>query len=177
LEDGRCWLGRLGGPFGLLGWLHLSELSSAEVLRSLGLGARLWATGDGRALELTVSGFCKQGRGWRIKFAEVGTPEAARALKGLALYVEEAALPELLEGQYYHHQLLGLPVFTPQGVSLGAVSAVLDLSGQDLLQVQGPVSFLVPLQASYLRVRAGSCVELDPPAGLIPNTAEGGGET
>jgi 16S rRNA processing protein RimM len=46
--------------------------------------------------------------------------------------------PPLPEGQYYHHQLLGLHVVTTGGKSLGTISEILPGQSNDNYIVAGP---------------------------------------
>ena len=47
--------------------------------------------------------------------------------------------PPLPEGEYYHHQLLGLRVVTEGGQALGVVSAVLETGANDVCVVRRPL--------------------------------------
>ena len=45
-------------------------------------------------------------------------------------------LPELPEGEYYHHQLLGLNVITDDGRELGALVDILETGANDVYTVR-----------------------------------------
>jgi 16S rRNA processing protein RimM len=66
----------------------------------------------------------------------VDTKEQADALKGTALYASRDRLPGLGEDEFYHADLIGLPVHDTGGAELGRVKAVFDHGAGDLLEVQ-----------------------------------------
>ncbi|WP_419808672.1 ribosome maturation factor RimM [Sphingomonas sp.] len=87
-------------------------------------------------------------RGNIARFAEVPDRSAAEALRGTALTVARSVLPALAEGEYYHADLIGLPVTTPDGVAIGRVVAVENFGAGDLIEIERPdgKQFMVPLR-------------------------------
>ena len=86
-----------------------------------------------RRFEIVVEGSSK---GLLIaRIAGISDRNAAEALRGLRLFVERAALPDLEEETYYHTDLIGLPVKDAEGVSLGVVRAIYDFGAGDFLEV------------------------------------------
>lgn len=83
------------------------------------------------------------------RFAEVADRTAAEALRGTALTVVRAELPPLGEGEYYHADLIGLPVVTPDGGAVGQVAAVENFGAGDVIEVERPDgrTFMAPLRA------------------------------
>ncbi len=116
----------------------------------------------------------KQGLGLTVQLAGTDTREAAMELRGRQVYAHDRELPRLDEGQYYYHELRGLRVEDAAGTVLGEVTDVLDTGVQDLLVVRHDSGeALVPLQASYVKVRRGLAVVLDgAPDGLIGGAAD-----
>ena len=70
-----------------------------------------------------------------LRFSGVETRDAAEALKGQRLYVARAALPEPAPGEYYHADLIGLRADTPDGQTIGHISAVLNYGAGDILEI------------------------------------------
>ena len=66
----------------------------------------------------------------------VNTREEAEELRGAIIQVPAESLPELPEGQYYHHQLVGLRVMTTDGRKLGVLQDVLPTGGNDVYVVR-----------------------------------------
>ena len=85
-------------------------------------------------------------RGAIVRFAEVADRNAAEALRGTALTVPREALPPLGDGEYYHADLIGLPVVTPDGVEVGRVVSVDNFGAGDVIEVETPTAkrFMAP---------------------------------
>ncbi|HMI20525.1 MAG TPA: ribosome maturation factor RimM [Sphingomonas sp.] len=81
------------------------------------------------------------------RFAEVPDRNAAERLRGTELTVPRSALPPLEEGEYYHADLLGLPVVSVAGDPLGVVIAIDDFGAGDVIEVERPDKkrFMVPM--------------------------------
>ncbi len=81
------------------------------------------------------------------RIAEVKTREAAEALRGTTLTVPRSALPPLEEGEYYHVDLLDLPVEDEAGTPIGRVVAIDNYGAGDVLEIEKPNGkrFMVPM--------------------------------
>ena len=61
---------------------------------------------------------------------------AAEALKGTELYVPRSRLPETEEEEeYYHADLIGLPVFFQDGEKFGTILRLHDFGAGDMLEI------------------------------------------
>lgn len=102
---------------------------------------------------LTLVKIREDGKGGAIaRFAEAATRADAERLRGTALTVPRAALPPLAEGEFYHADLVGLPVVTDTGAAVGTVAAIENFGATDLVEIardpvpaKGPRTFMVPL--------------------------------
>jgi 16S rRNA processing protein RimM len=74
--------------------------------------------------------------GLLVAFQEYGTPEAAGALRNQLVYVRAEDRPPLPEGEFYHHQVIGLRVKTESGQPLGVVKDILETGANDILVVR-----------------------------------------
>ena len=85
------------------------------------------------------------------RFAEVADRTGAEALRGTLLTIPRAALPPLEAGEYYHVDLIGLPV-TADGTIVGRVAAVENFGAGDILDVEKPDGkrFMVPVAAAAI---------------------------
>lgn len=81
------------------------------------------------------------------RFVEITDRNAAEAARGTELTVPRSALPPLGEGEYYHADLIGLPVVSESGAALGTVRAVENFGAGDVLDIVGEdgKSFMVPV--------------------------------
>ncbi len=109
---------------------------------------------------------------WLAKLEGVDGLEAAEALRGAEVVVEAAELPPLPAGEYYHHQLIGLAVFSSDGRELGRIREILRTGSNDVYITE---RLLVPATAEVIR-------EVDLAAGrlvieLLPGLLESCGST
>ena len=68
-----------------------------------------------------------------VKFEEVDDIEAAKAMKGQALYLPLDTLPELEGTEFYYHEIQGFEMFDEDGTSVGKVINVVDSGLQTLI--------------------------------------------
>lgn len=102
---------------------------------------------------LTVTKIRDDGKGGAIaRLAQSSTRADAERLRGTALTVPREALPPLAEGEFYHADLLGLPVVTDTGNSVGTVLAIENFGATDIIEItrepapeKGPKTFMVPM--------------------------------
>lgn len=97
---------------------------------------------------LTLSKLRDDGKGGAIaRFLEVSDRSAAERLRGTTLTVVRNALPPLAEGEFYHSDLLDLPVVTDSGEPIGRVCAVENFGATDIVEIQklDGAKFMVPL--------------------------------
>ncbi len=96
---------------------------------------------------LTLVSLRQGNNGAIARLAEVKTREAAEALRGTTLTVPRSALPPLGDGEYYHADILDLPVVDPSGDPLGRVVAIDTFGAGDVVEVERPTGkrFMVPM--------------------------------
>jgi 16S rRNA processing protein RimM len=83
------------------------------------------------------------------------TPEEVGTLRNAYLYVPTADRPPLPEGEYYHHQLIGLPVVTDEGQKLGVLAEILENAANDIYVVRpdlGPEILLPAIDTVILDI-------------------------
>lgn len=102
---------------------------------------------------LTILKIRDDGKGGAVaRLAESASRADAERLRGTALTVPRAALPPLAEGEFYHADLLGLPVVTDAGDAVGRVLAIENFGATDIIEItrdpvpeKGPKTFMVPM--------------------------------
>ncbi len=72
-----------------------------------------------------------------IKLNAVDSIKAARQLQRQPIEIHHSQVYSLLEGQYYHFQLIGLEVWTTQGELLGNITEILTGKSTDNYVVKG----------------------------------------
>ncbi len=88
----------------------------------------------GRVYKLTIAGQNKD-----MLFASIEgitDRDAAEALRNIELFVPRDAFPEPQEHEYYHEDLVGLEILTPDGKLFGTILAVHNFGAGDLLSVK-----------------------------------------
>lgn len=160
--DERLHIGYLASPFGVQGALRLHPLGEPQRLVRL---KKVWVDTQGwmnvHRIEIRPNDVI-------IELVGIDSRNAAEPLKHLKIYALLEDLPKLPKGEYYYHDLIGLPVVNPTGETIGKVKGVKDVGYGDLLEVlQGFKVHLVPLQAPYVEIHIGEHIVVDAPKGLL----------
>jgi len=85
----------------------------------------------------TIASVRAHGDALLIRFAGYDTCEQAGLLRNHFVYVKTEALPQLPEGEYYYHQLIGLRVMDEAGKDLGELAEILETGANDVYVVRG----------------------------------------
>jgi len=107
-----------------------------------------------------------------VSFDNYSTPEKVGIFRNWMVYVKASDLPLLPEGEYYHHQVIGLQVIDERGNALGTVTDIVATGANDVLvvlQVSG-IEFLLPVvdeMVLKIDIEKG-VIYARPLSGLIP---------
>ena len=138
----RIVLAAVAGAHGVKGEVRLKLFS--DKAESLARHKKLYVGGaERRVLEIRDSGKVAVAR-----FEGVSDRGLAEALRGSLVEVDRDALPPLEDGEYYHADLIGLPVLDRHGNPIGSVVAVEDYGAGDLLEIElaGGKRSLIPFK-------------------------------
>ena len=126
-------VGRVSRPHGLRGELLLSSLTDfPEHLATL----ETVYLGEAAAPHNLVRVRNQRGQ-LIIQLADCRTRESAEAFRGQVVQIKAEAAAPLPPGLYYHHQLIGLAVYTEAGEHLGELVEVLETGANDVYVVRG----------------------------------------
>ena len=128
-------LGRIGAPFGLTGWVHVS--SYTEPPEAL-LEYREWTLrpqGGERKLHRLVAGQL-HGTGLVVCLEGIEDRDAASLLTGAWVEIDRAELPPTGDREYYRVDLIGLEVANLEGIALGRVAYFIDAPAGAVMVVQ-----------------------------------------
>ncbi len=143
-------LGRIGGPFGVQGWLRVQSFTDPPegLLKfarwSLRIGPRE------RAQRRLLEGR-GQGKGLVVRLEGVSDREAAAALRGASIEIARSELPPPGRRQFYQADLIGLAVRNLEGVELGVVSHFIEAPASPVMVVQGGAQRWIPAVPRHLR--------------------------
>lgn len=141
IADRPVTLAAIAGAHGVRGEVRLKLFGEgADTLRAFSL----FDAGDRK---LMLKSLRPANQGAVASFAEITDRGAAEALRGTLLTVPRSALPPLGPGEYYHHDLIGLPCLSTDGTAIGHVAAVENFGAGDILEIEKPNGkrFMVPM--------------------------------
>ncbi len=132
VPGGLVAIGQINAPFGVRGHVKVTPLTSnPERIR---VGATFIVKGEPRRIV-----DIKYPRGYPAVLLEgVADRDEAERLRGVLLEMDEAALPDLPEDEYYVDDLVGLQVVTSDGRDLGTLQEVLTTGSNDVYLVRKP---------------------------------------
>jgi 16S rRNA processing protein RimM len=143
------------GVHGLNGAVRAEVLTDRPEDRFV-VGGVLYREGDDRPLTIASAEAVADGPGWRLRFREVATRDAADGLRGA--YLEMVVQPEedLARGTYYWHEVIGCAVRGVDGTELGTVKDIYRVGETEVFSVTGgPVAdFDLPAVRAFIRIFA-----------------------
>jgi 16S rRNA processing protein RimM len=119
-------------PHGLKGELLVSV--ETDFPERLVEGASLYLSDDHR--EVTIRSRRQHSDGLLLSFEEFPNKQSVENLHNLPLYRRTSDAPELPEGQYYQHQLLGLNVVEENGELVGKLAQIFNTGASDVYVVR-----------------------------------------
>ena len=143
-KPNRVFLGQIGAAHGIKGQVRIA--THTEDPEAIGRYGPLDTDRPGLTIELSKVRLHKNVVVAHVK--GVADRTAAEALNGVGLFVDRSKLPPPEdEDDFYHADLLGLDARLESGVSIGAVSAILNFGAGDLIEIKNAQSgdtFLYP---------------------------------
>ena len=177
-KDQRLVVALVRGLHGLRGAVRVEVLTDKPEQRYRP-GSVLYREGSVERLTIASAEAVADGPGWRLRFAEVTTREAAEALRDAYLESDVHPAGELARGEVYWHEVLGATVRDVAGTDLGVVQDVYRVGENEVYVVRGERfgTFDLPAVRTFIRVfapRRGEIVvdadalDLQPPKRRLP---------
>lgn len=142
-------VGKLHRPHGINGEIIMEVLT--DFPERLTTGMTLYAGKEHMPVRL-------RSRRWHnqnllVSFEGYTNPEEVSGLVNQYVEVHASDRPPLPEGEYYHHQLLGLQVVDENGIQLGRLKQILETGANDvyIVQPEQGKEILLPAIDSVLR--------------------------
>jgi len=85
---------------------------------------------------MTIASRRPHASGMLVRFRGLKSPEGAGLYRNTWVFVPTANRPSLPEGEYYHHQLIGMNVVTDEGMDLGVLADILETGANDVYVVR-----------------------------------------
>lgn len=127
MDESTVAVGRITRAHGVQG--ELAVLVISEVPGRFADGETVWLE-DGRTL--TVESSRPHKDRLLVRFREVQSREQAEALQRALLVVPESLSPELPEGSWWDHRIVGCALETDTGRALGTVRDVIHTAANDV---------------------------------------------
>lgn len=167
-------VGKLGSTYGIRGWLRV--YSFTENAENIFAYQPWFLKIKGEWQEVELEDFKHHNHEFIVKLKNVDNREEAQMLTNIEIGVDLAIFPELEDGEYYWHDLIGCDVVNLQGYHLGRVSELMETGSNDVLVVKanskdafGKQERLIPFLFDNVvkRVHLGSkTIEVDWDAGF-----------
>jgi len=138
-------MGRVAGSYGVRGWIKVAP--GGGVAQTLA-AAREWWIGEHA---YRVAEAKQHSASLLAKLHGIETREQAMRLKGARVSIERAALADPGEGHYYLADLIGLEVRNEQGEPLGTVKQWLSSGAQDVMELAGSRTRLIPWVSAIVK--------------------------
>lgn len=151
-------VGKLRKPHGVHGEIVMEVWT--EFPERLEPGGTVYI-GDGHK-PMIISGLRWHTKYMLVSLKGIFNPEIAGEFRNQWVFVRTDQIPSLDEGEYYHHQIIGLQVFSEHGTSLGVVAEILETGSNDVLVVQSAKG-----QELLLPVTDEVIIDIDLEGGLI----------
>lgn len=139
IDDEPIVVGRITAPFGIKGWVKIHSFTDPP--ENIFRYGRLYRRRGGQLEPMELLEHGGSGKALTALFAGCDDRDSAAALARSELVVDAAVLPELDDGEYYWHQLIGLSVLARHDggpeVALGEVDHLLETGANDVLVVKG----------------------------------------
>jgi 16S rRNA processing protein RimM len=141
------------GVHGLRGAVRVEVLTDRPEQR-FRPGVVLRREGSDAPLTIASAEPVADGPGWRVRFREISTRDAADTLRGAYLEAEVHPVGELSRGEVYWHEVIGSAVRGLDGAELGTVQDVYRVAENEVYVVGGGAygTFDLPAVRAFIRI-------------------------
>ena len=170
-ENGLLLIGKIVGTHGIKGCIKVNSYAESPSIFAPN-SLILAKTAGGSEKSYTVAWVKPYKNIVRMCLKEVTSLTLAETLVGSEIFVQKATLSEPEEGVYYWFDIIGLSVFTTDGVYIGRVESIIPTGSNDVYVVKNPddenKEVLIPaLESVVLDIDlARSTMTVDLPEGL-----------
>lgn len=127
-------IGKFRRPHGIRGEIRMTVLTDFPELIT---GGQIIYAGE-KHQPYTVREVRWHGGDMLVSLKELPDRTAVEIFRNIMVYMKSEDMPELPEGEYFVHQLVGLEVITDQGEKLGLLKEILITGANDVYLVESP---------------------------------------
>lgn len=126
-------IGRLGKPHGLDGGIAFYILT--DFPERLKEGKNVFIGNE--HIPAHIKSIKEHSKSLIFQFEEFTNIEQVEQFKSCFVFVDTIELPDLPDGEYYHHQLIGLSVVDTNDSKLGEITEILETGANDVYLIAG----------------------------------------
>lgn len=153
-EGLKITIGRLHRPHGVRGEIKLKPFFEAETMLRFEDSVVTLAPEDrSRPFDIKLSSLRPGGKSMIASFDGIDSPDKAGRLTHCQVQVQRESMPDLPEGRYYYEEIVGLPVFTPDGEEIGVLDGFFSAGEKDVwsIKIKDGGELLVPCVPETLK--------------------------
>ena len=127
-------VGKLGSTYGIRGWLRV--YSSTEYAESIFDYQPWFLKIKGQWQPTELESWKHHNHELIAKLKNVNDRETAQSLANIEIGVDLSVFPQLEEGDYYWHDLIGCNVVNLEGYAMGTVTEMMETGSNEVLVVR-----------------------------------------
>lgn len=127
-------VGKLGSTYGIRGWLRV--YSSTEYAESIFDYQPWFLKIKGQWQPTELESWKHHNHELIAKLKNVNDRETAQSLANIEIGVDLSVFPQLEDGDYYWHDLIGCNVVNLEGYAMGTVTEMMETGSNDVLVVR-----------------------------------------
>ena len=127
-------VGKLGSTYGIRGWLRI--YSSTEYAESIFDYQPWFLKIKGQWQPTELESWKHHNHELIAKLKNVNDRETAQSLANIEIGVDLSVFPQLEEGDYYWHDLIGCNVVNLEGYAMGTVTEMMETGSNDVFVVR-----------------------------------------
>ena len=127
-------VGKLGSTYGIRGWLRV--YSSTEYAESIFDYQPWFLKIKGQWQPTELESWKHHNHELIAKLKNVNDRETAQSLANIEIGVDLSVFPQLEEGDYYWHDLIGCNVVNLEGYAMGTVTEMMETGSNDVFVVR-----------------------------------------
>ena len=144
----KLLVGKINGFFGLQGWVKVFSYTNP---RTNILNYSPWSIKvDGNFKSIDITSGREQSKTIVAHIKGVDNREDSQKFIGQDIYINKEQLPELTQGEYYWHELIGFDVINKDEERLGTVDYFVETGANDVLVVKGKKEYWIPYIEPFL---------------------------